>query len=232
MVQLPPGFADPMPADFNRLASAAARLGRVAIPVLMLAARDGRTLRAQLCAIKALGMMPHPTAVEARRRISSLQLDGDRGKIVRSAFSHGMPFDEPWDVDNVIATLLRNRDSLALSIAFPADGAALRAAAAVPVKRSTDEKSAELAHGRLKAVRASVGFAGTEEAEHRRREAKARQRVLAEARRQQEARRRTEQGAAAAALRRSRVASSGPSSRSGRGLCGVCGVLMCEGEHD
>lgn len=102
-VRLPLGFTDPKPSNFNRLASAAGRLGRAAIPALMLAARDGRTLRAQLCAIKALGMMYHPTAVEARRRISLLELDGDRGRIVRSAFPDGMPFGEAWDVDKVIA---------------------------------------------------------------------------------------------------------------------------------
>jgi hypothetical protein len=107
---LPQGFSDPLRSDFNRLADAAARLGRGAIPGLMLAARDGRTLQVQLCAIKALGMIPHPVALEARRRISLLPLDGERGRIVRGAFPDRIRFDQPWDLDAVIASFIHHDD--------------------------------------------------------------------------------------------------------------------------
>lgn len=97
-------------ARFNKLATNAARLGPSAIPDLMLIARDGPDPYAQLCAIKALGLMRHPAAVEARRRISLLKLDGDRGRMVRGAFPNPpVPFDEPWNVLDVTNTLYHDR---------------------------------------------------------------------------------------------------------------------------
>lgn len=93
--------------SFNKLASAAARRGSKAIPDLMVAARDG-SMEAQLCAIKALGMMRHPTAAEALRRISLLELDLRRGRILRAAHPRPpTPFHEPWNVLDVANTLLQ-----------------------------------------------------------------------------------------------------------------------------
>ena len=104
---LPKGFDDPGPSDFNWLAAQAASFGPAAVPALMLVARDGRTFRAQLCAIKALGMVHHPMAVEARRRVSLLELDGDRGRVVRGACTNlDESFDDLWDADMVIAKVL------------------------------------------------------------------------------------------------------------------------------
>lgn len=62
------------PKNFNTLAAEAATLGRAAIPALMLTARDATTSRAQLCAIKTLGMVSDPVAKEARRRSLACRL--------------------------------------------------------------------------------------------------------------------------------------------------------------
>lgn len=88
------------PKNFNTLAAEAATLGRSAIPALMLTARDATTSRAQLCAIKALGMMSDPVAKEARRRIARLSLGGGRGFVVRAAAGNSKwPFDINWDAE-------------------------------------------------------------------------------------------------------------------------------------
>ena len=174
------GLEPAMPSHFNRLASAAARLGRAAIPALMLAARDGRTLRAQLCAINALGMMSHPTAVEARRRISLLEVDGDRGRIVRSAFPDSMPFGEPWDVDKVIAALLRHGYSSAQRAAFPAAGNAIYALVerTEAVERERNHLKAD--DNRLKAVKAASATARKKITEARKSKAEAAERARKE----------------------------------------------------
>jgi hypothetical protein len=106
--RLPLTLEDPDPTAFNALALAAASLGPAAIPALMLVARDSPAIRGQLCAIKALGMIPGAKAIEARRRVSSLDLVGDRGLVVKCAYPGSLPFDQPWDVDPTVQLLLRS----------------------------------------------------------------------------------------------------------------------------
>ena len=86
--------------DFNQLAAEAAALGPPAITALTLVAREAHTPIAQLCAIKALGLIQDPRAAEARRWVSSLTLKGARGKVVRAAAgSSQWPFDLRWNAD-------------------------------------------------------------------------------------------------------------------------------------
>ena len=97
---LPAGIEAPTVGEFHVLAAQASRLGRPAIPSLMLLARDGRQPLARLCAICALGRMSSvvPSANEALRRIARLPMVGPHGYVVRAAIAdYRWPFKGLWD---------------------------------------------------------------------------------------------------------------------------------------